>query len=59
MASTALPTTSCSGEEKELSYHVLLEAGSNIHEEALKGIWKTAVSLVNDSTLTAPVPAAA
>jgi len=58
MASTALPSTSRSGEEKELSesYHVLLEAGSNIHEDTLKGIWKKAVSLVNDSTLTAPVP---
>ena len=58
MASTALPSTSRSGEEKELSesYHVLLEAGSNIQEDTLKGIWKKAVSLVNDSTLTAPVP---
>ena len=35
---------------------MLLEAGSNIQEDTLKGIWKKAVSLVNDSTLTAPVP---
>lgn len=44
------------GQELSESYAVLLQSGSNIHENTLKGIWKKARSLVSDSTLMSPVP---
>lgn len=36
-------------------YQSLIESGSQIHEHTLKGMWKKAGSLVNDSTLVVAV----
>ncbi len=48
--------SSSGGGNLSQSYTVLLEGGSNIHEDTLRGIWTKARSLVSDQTLMAPVP---
>ena len=44
------------GKELSVSYHALIESGSNIHKDTLEGIWTKSESLVNDTTLIVPVP---